>query len=133
MRQTMRRVVFAGAALAAGGLFVPGAAQAAPARPRAADGELCTVVGTGGPDRLVGRPRRHNVICGLGGNDVLVGGSSSDLLDGGAGNDTLTGAAGADLLLGGAGNDTLNGGTGADRLDGRAGNDTETGGDGNDA
>ena len=41
------------------------------ARPRDERGRLlrCTIVGTNGPDRLVGT-RRRDVICGLGGNDV---------------------------------------------------------------
>lgn len=60
---------------------------------------------------------------GLGGNDIITGGS---------GNDTLNGGAGNDILIGGAGDDTLDGGIGNDKLDGSLGADAMLGGDGND-
>jgi hypothetical protein len=65
----------------------------------------CTIVGTGGRDRLVGSAL-NDVICGGGGNDVIWG------------------LAGDDSLIGGSGNDTLIGGPGNDALDGRNGTDT---------
>ena len=49
---------------------------------------------------------------GLGGNDLLVGNSLGDTLDGGAGDDALQGLDGVDTLTGGGNNDTLDGGTG---------------------
>jgi len=63
------------------------------------------------------------VIHGLGGDDVLSGGSANDLLVGGAGNDTLTGGAGSDTFdygFSNAGNDVITDftiGAGGDVLD----------------
>jgi hypothetical protein len=73
------------------------------------------VVGTDGPDRLVGGSD-DDVLCGLGGDDTLNGGSGADVLDGGAGNDVLLGGSGNDALEGGAGTDHLSGGSGDDSL-----------------
>lgn len=82
-------------------LVVPPLLAAAP--PTCA-GETATLVGTDGPDRLSGTPRR----------DVVVGLAGDDVIDGLAGPDLLCGGPGADRLLGGSGDDELLGGT--DRL-----------------
>jgi Ca2+-binding RTX toxin-like protein len=76
------------------------------ARPRDERGRLlrCTIVGTNGPDRLVGT-RRRDVICGLGGADVLVGRVGDDLVVGGPGADYLLPGTGRDRVVGGPGND----------------------------
>ncbi len=66
----------------------------------------CTVVGTGGPDRLDGT-NEDDVFCGFGGDDVFSGGSGADVARGGFGDDTLVGGAGSDRLGGGEGADTL--------------------------
>jgi len=81
------------------------------------------------------------------GNDVLVGGTSSDTISGSGigareggndlifglgGNDSITGNSGNDTLYGGTGNDSLFGRQGADILRGGAGDDTLNGGDGAD-
>ena len=71
-------------------------------------------------------------VRGLGGDDVLYGGSAKDRLVGGAGNDMLYGGDNADVLSGGGGADTLDGGSGADTLDGGWGADELHGGAGND-
>lgn len=63
---------------------------------------------------------------GMGGDDILLGGSLSDTLLGGDGADYLRGNAGADTLSGDAGNDFLVGGAGDDSLSGGAGVDTVT-------
>jgi Ca2+-binding RTX toxin-like protein len=63
------------------------------------------------------------------GNDTLIGGGGSDLLDGGAGDDVLSANGGTDKLLGGAGNDVFVLGanlTAADQIDGGAGYDIVT-------
>ncbi len=73
------------------------------------------VVGTAGPDRLVGGSG-NDVLCGLGGDDVLMGGSGHDYLDGGDGSDELQGGSGNDVLDGGAGFDRHFGGSGHDTL-----------------
>ncbi|HEY9659900.1 MAG TPA: hypothetical protein V6C65_15700, partial [Allocoleopsis sp.] len=56
-------------------------------------------------------------------NDILLGYSGNDYLDGGTENDTLYGEAGDDTLLGYSGDDHLIGGEGTDSLYGDAGND----------
>ena len=61
---------------------------------------------------------------GIGGNDILSGGSGNDILIGAGGNDYLNGGTGSDQLYGGAGNDVLiydandklDGGTGIDEV-----------------
>jgi Ca2+-binding RTX toxin-like protein len=84
-------------------------------------GKPATIVGTHGPDFLVGGP--EDVVVGLAGDDWLFGGTvcagpgndnvngpelwANTKLDGGDGNDQLMGGFRVDLLLGGAGNDYL--------------------------
>ena len=46
-------------------------------------------------------------MLGRGGNDTLIGGDGSDILNGEGGNDTLTGDLGADAFVGGDGTDTV--------------------------
>ena len=62
-------------------------------------------------------------IFGLGGNDILTGGSAGDTIMGDAGDDTVYGRGGNDALFGGSGNDFLIGGAGGDALDGGTGQD----------
>ena len=64
-----------------------------------------------------GRPAPNFHFFGEGGNDTLNGVGGADLLDGGTGNDTLNGNSGDDLLRGGLGADHLNGGNGKDTAD----------------
>jgi len=54
------------------------------------------------------------VINGNAGNDLVIGGSGSDLLFGNIGNDSLIGGGGQDFLFGDAGADTFSGGAGDD-------------------
>jgi Ca2+-binding RTX toxin-like protein len=97
--------------------------HALPATALTIDGQRCTIVGTPGPDALVGTPGR-DVICGLGGADRIDGGAGNDVLLGGPGDDTLEGNLGRDVLLGGPGNDRIDAWDGArDRVDGGAGVD----------
>src|SRR4051794_8420299 len=105
MEAVMRRLTLVSAAVLTGALVMPNTASAATGRPRAVNGETCTIVGTARNDRLVGRTG-HDIICGLGGNDVISGNSGADVLDGGSGNDILVGGAGADVFAGGPGSDT---------------------------
>lgn len=53
-------------------------------------------------------------IDGLGGDDLLIGGTLGDLLEGGDGDDELRGGDGDDTLTGGDGDDTFNCGAGTD-------------------
>jgi Ca2+-binding RTX toxin-like protein len=55
----------------------------------------------------------ENVLGGYG-NDLIVGSSIANELDGGEGNDSLDGGNGDDTLTGGSGNDTIEGGAGSD-------------------
>ncbi|WP_234461617.1 beta strand repeat-containing protein [Stutzerimonas stutzeri] len=52
-------------------------------------------------------------VTGGSGNDVLIGDTNANRLDGGAGDDTIVGAAGSDTLIGGLGTDTLDYSTGS--------------------
>lgn len=74
----------------------------------------------------------NDIRVGTSGADTINGWLGDDQLDGGAGNDQLSGGTGSDLLKGGAGNDAIKGGLGADILIGGAGTDTLTGGAGAD-
>ena len=99
------------------------------------------VLGGGeGNDLLIGYSS-DDALQGLGGNDTLLGRVGNDTLNGGSGNDFLQGEAGEDTLSGGddrdflhgdKGNDSLNGGAGSDELYGGEGNDILDGGVGND-
>lgn len=95
-------------ALALLGLGV--AANSASAK-RAANGQVCTIVGTEKADKLTGTSK-NDVLCGLGGNDLLYGFGGNDVLDGGAGNDRLFGGNGNDSMVGGSGADFIDGGKG---------------------
>jgi len=90
------------------------------------------LTGTDRTDVMVGLAGPHN-FRGMGGNDVLCGGTGINTLNGGDGDDTLSGGPLDDYLIGGDGNDYLTdqlGGT--DHLDGGLGNDTLLAGPGND-
>jgi Ca2+-binding RTX toxin-like protein len=76
--------------------------------------KVATIVGTAGPDLLVGTPGRDVIQAG-GGEDRIYGRSGADLICGGGGSDRLFGNSGADRLLGGRGVDFLRGGPGEDR------------------
>jgi Ca2+-binding RTX toxin-like protein len=54
------------------------------------------------------------LLFGLGGDDVLTGGTRNNVLVGGEGDDSLNGFGGRDLLIGSLGVDALNGGAGDD-------------------
>jgi Ca2+-binding RTX toxin-like protein len=94
---------------------------------------LAALVGGPGDDRLVAHTIAKTVFMyGGGGNDVLIGGTAFNSLNGAAGDDVLrgqpgkdylTGGSGSDRLLGHAGRDTLHGGRGGDRLYGGRGRD----------
>ena len=94
------------AANAAGTTTGPTRSFGTAARPRDDRGRLlrCTIVGTNGPDRLVGSSR-GDVICGLGGADLFVGLGGDDILVGGPGNDYLRPGGGRDRIICGPGND----------------------------
>ena len=96
-------------------------------------GKAATIVGTPGPDTLIGQSGVADVIWGGGGDDYILGGDyySDDDVPGRAG-DLLCGEAGNDTVKGGPGPDKLNGGDGDDFVDGAYGNDTVQGNAGHD-
>jgi Ca2+-binding RTX toxin-like protein len=103
----------------ANGVVIPGATVA--------NTELIRVFGKGGNDTITfdeaSGALPAGALFGGAGNDLLIGGSGSDLLFGGSTNDTLLSKGGFDLLFGGAGNDTLTGGDADDLVFGEAGDD----------
>ncbi len=93
------------------------------AEPPDCHGQLATIYGTPGNDRITGGPFA-DVIAGLGGRDKISGLGAGDVLCGGPGKDTLKGGGGRDRLYGDAGKDILNGGKARDRLIGGGGRDS---------
>jgi hypothetical protein len=81
-----------------------------------------TILGTSGPDVLVGTPGRDviqglegpDTIRGKAGRDVICGGRGDDLMKGGKGNDILKGLRGDDAYRAGSGNDLCIPGPGED-------------------
>lgn len=98
----------------------------------ASDGMSMTLVGIAAA-ALVGGSGENRIdasaftgvgnLIGLGGNDILLGGSGMNGLNGGGGDDVLVGGGGNDSLGGDDGNDVLIGGVGADQLYGLGGGD----------
>jgi Ca2+-binding RTX toxin-like protein/subtilisin-like proprotein convertase family protein len=100
-----------------------------------------TVVGGSGDDVLIGGGTSNVFIDGGSGDDIIIGGAAddalsgsdgNDYLDGGFGDDILRGHRGNDVLIGGEGNDYLEGGLDDDKIFGGAGNDVIIEGAGND-
>ena len=83
---------------------------------------MATIDGGNGNDLEIGTPEADR-IRGLGGIDLLRGGSGNDTIEGGDGPDSLYGDQGNDRISGGSGDDLLRGGRGDDTLDGGAGRD----------
>ncbi len=91
-------------------------------------GSATTGTGNGAANSIWGNATLANRLSGLGGNDVLIGGTAADTLLGGANADSLIGAGGNDSLDGEGGNDTIVSGDGRDTLIGGSGSDILTGG-----
>ena len=100
-----------------------------------------TINGYDGNDTITNETALPSTIKGGNGNDVLIGGSHFDVINGndgndsisgGDGNDKLFGDGGLDSLSGNAGRDSLFGGAGNDRLGGNGGRDKLFGGEGDD-
>ena len=81
---------------------------------------------TGGSDG----DANDNLIVGTSAADNIDGNGGNDVIQGKGGNDTLAGGSGADTIYGDDGNDELQGGSGNDKLYGGAGNDVFIGNDG---
>ena len=87
--------------------------------------------GLAGDDLIIGGGGL-DYIRGDDGNDSLLGGADFDDANGNTGNDTVSTGAGDDYCVGGKDNDSLAGGSGYDLVYGNLGNDTCNGDDGND-
>lgn len=77
---------------------------------------LTTGVGRFPGSNIVDRLISIENVIGGGGNDIITGNATNNVLNGGNGRDRITGNAGNDSLVGGLGNDTLTGGVGRDRF-----------------
>ncbi len=89
-------------------------------------GTAVTFIATPGDDLMMGLSAADTLNGALG-NDTLIGGGGADNLLGGQGDDTLEGGAGSDILNGGDGDDVIDPGAGDDEIQfarGEAGNDT---------
>ncbi|MGH2791712.1 MAG: calcium-binding protein [Actinomycetota bacterium] len=124
---------------------LPGTAEAG--GPRRCFGRRASIVGTSGPDQLIGTPE-DDVIVARGGADVIrgrgggddicagpgadrvFGGGGADLAKSNRGNDRIFGQGRRDFLFGGRGNDHIFGLGLRDFLDGGPGSNTNDGGDG---
>lgn len=94
-------------------------------------GRVPTMLGTDGPNALVGTPG-DDVINGLGGRDAIVGQGGDDVVCGGGDPDAISGGPGDDALFGGAGRDAISGGSGDDLVYGGSDRDAVSGGSGDD-
>lgn len=84
--------------------------------------------GTGANELILGTSGA-NVLDGNLGNDCIVGGAGADDLRGGGGGDVMLGGPGGDIVRGSGGSDYLYGGPGTDTCIGNAGSDLFPGGD----
>jgi Ca2+-binding RTX toxin-like protein len=119
------------AAMLTAGLFVVASPRIVAATPLDCFGRTATIVGTDGPDRLIGTPR-NDVIVGGSGADSILGRGGNDMICGGTGPDTVHGGRGSDNLLGQGGDDALDGGRSTDVIAGGSNSDTITGREGTD-
>jgi Ca2+-binding RTX toxin-like protein len=91
---------------------------------RAVQGKDRLTISDGGGLRFTDTQARNDLVIGLTGDDEIDGGGGDDTIVTGGGADRLSGGDGFDVLDAGAGDDTLAGGAGADRLLGGLGHDT---------
>lgn len=98
----------------------------------AAEAGFEIILGTDGPDVLIGGNDTRDFILGFGGDDILSGGGIGDVICGGEGDDIISGGGGNDRAAGGPGNDELSLGAGNDRARGGWGADRLIGGTGDD-
>lgn len=96
--------------------------------PQNGDVYLGMLLGTDGNDVIVGTSASdhiegfdgHDIICALAGNDTIFAGNGHDIVNGDLGNDELFGEDGNDSLYGIVGFDTVVGGDGIDECQGTA-------------
>lgn len=90
-----------------------------------------TIVGTAGPDRLVGNSPGGDLLFGGGGADTLIGGPGPDIIYGVRSGNTIDGGEGNNYIEGGTGDDNVTAGNGNNTVYTGSGHDTITLGDGN--
>lgn len=69
--------------------------------------KLLMVVGTLAAVSFVSSAEARGTHYGTGGDDIIIGGTGTDIIYGYDGNDRLYGGTGADVIYGGNGNDKL--------------------------
>lgn len=99
-RQPFRRTTTALMLIGVAGIPIASLTAPAEAATASCRGEIATIVGTNGPDRLTGT-EGPDVIAALGGDDWVKGLDGDDLVCGGPGADKLIGGEGGDRLFGG--------------------------------
>src|SRR5262245_26815599 len=109
MPRILRVLTLVSITMLIGAVLIPPASGGAAPR---CFGQEATIVGTSGPDVLVGTNRK-DVIVGGGGADTISGRDRGDLICAGRGDDVVRGGDGIDLIFGNQGDDRLLGGLGA--------------------
>lgn len=89
------------------------------------------ILGTSGPETIDGRDG-DDTICAMGGADFITGGNGDDVIFAGNGDDEVYGNSGKDRIRGQNGDDIIYGGPGNDNLNGNNGDDQVHGEDGHD-
>ena len=97
---------------AAGDIIVAGASFSGCTNPPTSDLDsgTCVIRGLGGPDRITPSSNSSGnmmIVCGGGGDDLILGSSDNDVMLGEAGSDIIIGEGGTNLIYGGSENDTL--------------------------
>jgi Ca2+-binding RTX toxin-like protein len=90
------------------------------------------LLGVTGDNFIEGLGGNDTINTFFGGNDTLDGGDGDDSFVSGAGDDSILGGNGSDFVLAGDGNDIVRGGNGNDFISGENGDDTLWGGNGDD-
>ena len=127
----MVKAGFTCVAMALAGLLVAAGSASAGEIPTCPDlRNDATIVGTNGPDVILGRKRKDDIIFAKGGDDLIRGrGGFGDRICAGRGDDRAVGRANQDHLFGQAGDDELLGKSGGDTFWPGPGNDLVDGGD----
>lgn len=126
-----RTVGSTAAVLLLSGLVVGASGTPSQAGVALCDGQVPTITGTEGPERLNGTDG-PDVIAALGGHDVVIGMGGGDVICGGDGDDEIYGWTGDDRFFGGAGRDFIASDEGDDLLVGGGDHDTLKSGDDDD-
>lgn len=97
----------------------------------AAEAPAKTLVGSPGPDRLVGKSPAGDILYGGGGADTLIGGPGNSIIYGVRSGNRITVGDGSNYIQGGSGDDIVVAGNGNNTIYTGSGHDKITAGDGN--